>query len=153
MSGPPSLPRPALWLGLGGLIPFLAGALGAVLGGGGGGETLRFLALAVLEAYGAVILSFLGAVHWGFALRADGAEAVATPARLGLGVVPALVAWVALLLPGGLALILLAVGVLGTVAVETLAARRGLMPEGYLQLRWGLSLGAALCLLLGAAVT
>jgi len=150
MNGPPPLPHVALWLGLGGLIPFLAGALGALLGVGAGGS-LRPVALAALEAYGAVILSFLGAVHWGFALRAEGAEATSTPGRLVLGVVPSLVAWLALLLPGGLALVLLAAGILGTAAVETMAARRGLVPEGYLRLRWGLSLGAALCLLVGTA--
>lgn len=152
MTRSPPLPRTALWLGLAGLLPFLAGALVALLGDG---AAVRPFAVAALAGYGAVILSFLGAVHWGFALRGttDPAEAGATAARLALGVVPSLVAWVALLLPRGPGLALLAAGVLATAAVETLTARGGLVPEGYMRLRWGLSLGAALCLLAGIGAT
>ncbi len=130
----PGLPIPAFWLGLAGLLPFmgLAGASLAGLAWGGW----------ALAAYGATILAFLGAVHWGLAL--------ATPAaRLGrfvLGVVPQLVGWVALLLPLRPGLALLAVAMLVTVAVESLAARAGLVPVGYLRLRWVLSVGATACL-------
>jgi hypothetical protein len=96
------------------------------------------------------ILSFLGAVHWGFALRAPAGEAPAAWPRLGLGVAPALVAWIALLLPARPGLVLLAAGVVAVAAVETAAAKRGLMPKSYLGLRWPLSLGAGTCLALGA---
>jgi len=142
-----TLPRSALWLGLAGLLPFLASALLSWAAP----EAWRGIALHALAAYGAVILSFLGAVHWGLALRAAPAEAAAMAPRFGLGVVPSLIAWVALLLPPGPGLALLACGLLGTAAVETLAARRGLLPPDYLRLRWVLSGGAALCLLAGAA--
>ena len=91
-----------------------------------------------------MILSFLGAVHWGLALASP--EAPARAPRLILGVLPALIAWVALLLESGLALLLLGAGLLGTALVETLAARRGLLPPGYLGLRWMLSLAATACL-------
>jgi hypothetical protein len=140
-----SLPRPALWLGLSGLLPFLATALLSWIAP----EDWRGVALYALAAYGAVILSFLGAVHWGLALRAPASEAAAVAPRLGLGVLPALIGWVALLLPPGLGLPLLALGILGTAAVEAVAARRGLLPPAYLRLRWMLSLGAALSLLAG----
>ncbi|WP_158292036.1 DUF3429 domain-containing protein [Paracraurococcus ruber] len=143
----PPLPRPALWLGPAGLLPFLAAAL---LAWTAGAEVAGFARFA-LAAYGAVILSFLGAVHWGLALRAPAAEAGATAPRLGLGVVPSLIAWAALLLPPGPGLVLLALGLLGTAAVETVAARRGLLPTGYLRLRWALSVCAAASLLAGAA--
>src|SRR4051794_34884824 len=142
-----SLPRPAQWLGLAGLLPFLGSALLSWTASG----DWRGVALYSLAAYGAVILSFLGAVHWGMALRAPAAEAAAMAPRLGLGVVPSLVGWVALLLPPLPGLSLLALGILGTAAVETAAARRGLVPPAYLRLRWILSLGAALCLAIGAA--
>jgi hypothetical protein len=142
-----SLPRPALWLGLAGLLPFLGSALLSWTAP----VEWRGVALYALAAYGAVILSFLGAVHWGLALRAPAVEASALAPRLGLGVVPSLIGWVALLLPPGPGLTLLALGILGTAAVETGAARRGLLPPAYLRLRWGLSLGAALSLLAGAA--
>jgi hypothetical protein len=141
------LPRLALWLGLAGLLPFLGTALAAQLGP----DSLRPAALAALLGYGAVILSFLGAVHWGFALRAapGSAEAAATPLRLVFGVTPSLIAWVALLLPVAPGLALLAAAVLGTAACETALAARGLVGAGYLRLRWGLSAGAATCLLAG----
>lgn len=137
---------PLRLLGYAGLLPFAAAAALALLGP----PSWRGLALAALAAYGAVILSFLGAVHWGLALRAPAAEAPAAWRRYGLGVLPALVAWVSLLLPARPGLALLAIGVLAVAAVETAAARRGLVPGSYLSLRWHLSLGAGACLALGA---
>jgi uncharacterized protein DUF3429 len=145
-SASPSAALPSRALGYAGLIPFAAAALLALLGP----PSWRGPALGALAAYGAVILSFLGAVHWGFALRAPEGEAPAAWPRLGLGVVPALVAWVALLLPLRPGLALLAAGVVAVAAAETAAARRGFMPESYLGLRWPLSLGAGACLALGA---
>jgi hypothetical protein len=141
------MPPSAIWLGAAGLLPFLATALLSWLLP----PETRGIALFALAAYGMVILSFLGAVHWGLALRAPAAEARYAAPRLGLGVVPALIAWAALLLPPVPGLTLLAASILATAAVETLAARRGLVPADYLRLRWALSLGAALCLLAGAA--
>ncbi len=140
----PPIPRLAVWLGLAGLLPFLAAALGAWFGP----AEWRGAALPALAAYGAVILGFLGAVHWGFALQAP--RDAATAPRLVLGVLPALVAWVALLLPAAWALGLLALGILATTATETVAAGRGLLPAGYLRLRWCLSLVGAGCLIAGA---
>jgi hypothetical protein len=132
-----------LWtLGLSGLLPFAAAALAVLLAPDYWGGFAR----GALIAYGAVILSFLGAVHWGLALRAPATEAWATPARLVLGVVPSLIAWLAMLLFEAPSLILLAAGILGTAALEHWAAGRGLVPGFYLRLRWVLSFGAALCL-------
>lgn len=140
------LPRLARLLGLAGLIPFLGSlALAAATT-----EAARGAALWALATYGAVILSFLGAVHWGLALGSGRPAAV--EARLGLGVLPSLIGWVALLLPPVPALLLLAAGLLGTAGVETLAARRGLLGAAYLGLRWRLSLVAAACLLAGVSI-
>jgi hypothetical protein len=136
-------------LGYAGLIPFVIGAALAVLGP----PSWRAWAAFALAAYGAVILSFLGAVHWGLALRASPEESSAAWPRPGLGVLPALVGWVGLLLPAPFGLALLATGLLAVAATETVAARRGLLPPGYLALRWTLSLGAAACLLLGTLAT
>lgn len=144
------LPPLAVILGLAGLIPFLAcGLLAARV------EPERAtLPLIALVGYGAVILAFLGGVHWGFALdaRAAGAGA-ATPAereRLGLGVVPSLIGWAALLLVlaavPGVALAVLIAGFVAVIAVEARADRRGLMPPGYIWLRWALTAGVVLTL-------
>ena len=132
-----------MWiLGLAGLLPFAAAALGVVLAP----EHWSGVARGALIAYGAVILSFLGAVHWGLALRAPPQEAWVTPWRLGLGVLPSLVAWTSMLLFETAALPLLAGGVLLTAALEQAAVRHGLVPADYMRLRWVLSVGAAICL-------
>lgn len=143
------LPAPARLLGPAGLIPFAGLAIGVWAGWPSAGPALA--------AYGATILAFLGAVHWGLALAAPVAAPMDAPGReqavewgrLGLGVVPALVAWVALLLPLATGLALLAGGILATAIAETMAARAGLVPRAYLGLRWLLSTGAATALLLG----
>ena len=142
-----ALPSPARILGPAGLIPFAGLALAALLL-----PEWRGLALIALLAYGATIASFLGAVHWGLALHPAPGEEGAAWGRMGLGVVPSLLAWVALLLPLGPGLLALAAILVATALAETLAAWRGLVPVPYLRLRWGLSLGAAACLLLGAAI-
>ena len=129
-----SLPPFASVLGAAGLIPFIACGYGALTDQGGP-------AAFALAAYGAVILAFLGGVHWGFALPEPSGRG--RLARLGLGVVPSLIGWVALLLTlavsadAGMAL--LAVGFVLLTVVEARAAKRGLMPAGYLTLRYGLS--------------
>lgn len=140
------MPPAARWLGAAGLLPFLLTALAAWAGP----EEWRGIALFALATYGMVILSFLGGVHWGLALRAPAAEAPYAAPRLGLGVLPALIGWAALMLPPTPGLGMLALAILATAGMETLAARRGLVPADYLRLRWALSLGAALCLLAGA---
>ncbi len=146
-----SLPLLAALLGMAGLIPFVAitvmilfyPASAPVPGLVGG-----------LAGYGAVILSFLGAVHWGLALADDPigvpARARIAAGRLSLGVLPALAGWAALLvlLTGRplVSLLLLLVGFAVVTAVESRAARAGLMPRGYLTLRWVLSAVVMLCL-------
>lgn len=137
---PAGIPRMALWLGPLGLLPFLAGALAAWWLPA---EHLPGTALAVV-AYGAVILSFLGGVHWGLAAPAG------RPLQLGFSVVPSLVAWVALLaanLPAvGAALWLLAAAFAIMLFCDLVAAGRNLTPEWYPRLRLPLSLGAVICL-------
>jgi len=137
-----SLPSAALWLGVAGLVPFLAGAVVVLAGLPPGAEA----AVPAVIAYAACIVSFLGAVHWGFALRAAESEAWATGRRLALGVVPALLAWVALILPQWLGLGLLIATFLAVWAAEEIAARPRLVPTGYLWLRRGLTLVAVVAL-------
>jgi hypothetical protein len=137
------LPFPAFWLSLGGLIPFAACAAGAFIGQ----DSWRGFALAALIAYGAVILAFLGAVHWGLALAASAeAETRHARTRLTLGVVPALVGWGALLLPAWAGLTVLIAGFLGVWAAEEGGGREGLVPSRYLWLRRLLTLAVAVIL-------
>lgn len=128
------LPFPTLWLGLGGLLPFAA-CTALVLGAG----PFSGLAEDALLAYGAVILAFLGAVHWGLALAAPG-DVAAARTRLTLGVLPSLIGWVALMAPNWIGFGVLAGGFLATWAAEETAARAGRVGAAYLWLRRGLTL-------------
>jgi len=147
------LPAFAILLGAAGLLPFIGCSLGALALDSDGATR----ALLGLVAYGAAILAFLGGVHWGFALSGLAPDGSATPSdrvqrlRFGLGVVPPLIGWLALLItfiglptPG---LLVLAAGFVATTAVEAQASRRGLMPHPYMWLRWGLSIVVVVCLL------
>ncbi len=141
------LPPFAIVLGAAGLLPFLVCSLGA-LSLSSDGSTRSLLALV---AYGATILAFLGGVHWGFAL--DGSDMPSERvqrARFGLGVLPSLIGWAALLITFiGLpttGLLVLTAGFIATTVVEAQAARRGLMPQHYMWLRWALSIVVVVCL-------
>uniref|UniRef100_A0A3Q3MA49 Transmembrane protein 69-like n=1 Tax=Mastacembelus armatus TaxID=205130 RepID=A0A3Q3MA49_9TELE len=89
-------PKPALYLGFAGLIPFVSPTLFMAMTESFSPE----LAYAQL-AYGASIMSFLGGSRWGFALPES------SPARpdwinLANSVVPSLLAWVAMLMSDSL---------------------------------------------------
>ncbi len=131
------LPPLAVIIGVAGLAPFFLSALYAVRAD----PALGQFGCMALISYGAVILSFLGAVHWGFVI--EGAWEPAESLRLVLGVVPALVGWGAVLLgliaEPALALGVLIAGFAGTIVVEQRARRRELVPRAYIILRWGLS--------------
>ncbi|MCH2393269.1 DUF3429 domain-containing protein [Oceanibaculum sp.] len=134
------VPLPALVLGLGGLIPFLAGAVAVWL--------FEPMAARVAQdmqvAYATVILSFLGAVHWGAALsRPDGARSWGW---MGWSVTPALLAWFSVMMAPESALMALMACYLAAFAVDMQAVKKGLLPLLYLSLRRVLTTGAFLCL-------
>jgi len=137
-----SLPPGASALGYGGLVPFAAAVLGVVLLDG----EPRALASRALLAYGAVILSFLGAVHWGLVLAKPSSD---SGRRLLVGVLPSLAGWIALLLPArlGLALLIVAFGAFWLYEHRVLGER--FLPAPYLGLRRSLTLGACSLLALG----
>lgn len=144
--GAPTLAR---LLGYGGLIPFLASALGAWAVDG----ALADLALRSLLGYGAVILSFVGAVHWGAALaRGDGAPALGSASRLAWSVAPALAGWAALLAGGAPGLAAMAAAFAAAWAVDRGPLGRGAFPGWYRSLRTPLTLGAVASLLAGIPV-
>ena len=88
-----TLPPLAVALGILGIIPFALLGIGAV----GASPDSSLTAARALVGYGAVILAFLGGVHWGFTLSEE-EDARAERARLTLGVVPSLVGWSAIFL-------------------------------------------------------
>ena len=142
-----TLPLVAILLGLAGLLPFLAGSYATLAYPDDTGR----LALLALAAYGATILAFLGGVHWGVALQAGaGQTARVQRLRFGLSVLPCLLGWAALLvvfvgLPKT-GLIVLVAGFVATTVTEARGARAGLVPAGYMGLRWVLSIIVVVCL-------
>ncbi len=126
---PRAVPADALMLGAGGVLPFAALATAALLGldwrYGLPGGLFRH----GLVAYGAVILSFLGGVRWGVALRHGD-----MPGRTGLlvvSVIPSLAAWVALVIPQPHDLALLIACFLAVAVADVTLVRRGHAPAWY----------------------
>lgn len=129
-------------LGYAGLLPFVGCVLAVALLDG----EARAFAVRALVAYGAVILSFLGAVHWGLLLRAGEPN---VQSQLAVGVMPALAGWAALLLPAREALALLVVAYGGFWLYEHRVIGSRLLPADYLRLRRSLSLAVCALLTLG----
>ena len=128
------VPRCVAWLGASGLIPFLAGAVALWTLPPAHAET----ATAALIGYAAVILSFMGAIHWGLAMKTSSATDSAR--WYALGVLPALVGWFALLLPSLPALILLTVAFTSVYLLDRVAVSARLAPPWYQRLRLPLTL-------------
>lgn len=126
----------AAWMGYLGLLPFFAGAAGPWLG-------IDWLA-GWLLAYGAVILSFVGAIHWGVAMGRRNSA----PEWFYASVTPALAGWVALLLPRLIGLPLLAAAFVGWRLWEYRGSAPGL-PRWFRRLRTALTIGAVLSLVAG----
>ncbi len=93
------LPKVMWWLGYGGLIPFFVLTVILLLGISLPGLESARLGW-WLATYAAVVLSFIGAVHWGVALGMQDRLAENELAKLLLfSVLPTVVAWFSLLLP------------------------------------------------------
>ncbi|WP_421882796.1 DUF3429 domain-containing protein [Pacificispira sp.] len=140
------IPKPALILGLAGLIPFFAPALGLW----SGDPSLIHNALIMQFGYAAVILSFLGGVHWGRALAGD----ACTPnwARLIWSVTPATLGWALLLLPDAKVILGgFAVAFALAFLVDRKAVAVGMFPAWYGRLRKLLTIGVLTALILTLA--
>ena len=110
-----------------------------------------FVALA-LAGYGASIVSFLGGIHWGLGFRNASRMHNAPLFNFGWGVVPSLLAWIAITMPAfaGLPLLALILGLCYAVDRKTYP-EAGL--EEWLPMRLHLTVVAAISCLMGAAAT
>jgi len=146
-----SLPVVVGWLGYAGALPFVATALAARFDS----AHASLWAFALL-AYGAVIVSFVGALHWGIAMTASGSDDGFAQRRSVLyawSVVPSLLAWAALLTHAVLAgdtvwaAALLVLAFVAHYGLDRPLARAINLPSWYLPLRLRLTLVACLSLL------
>ena len=139
----PTLEKTIHQLGYGGLLPFVGLTFWLWVADI---QLVEFLAHA-LAAYAAVIVSFLGGIHWGAGFtRPDG------PTRFQFlwGVTPSVLGWLALLMPPDTRLPLLGLIVLACYAVD----RKTYPAAGlarWLPMRQRLTLIAALSCVIGAA--
>ncbi len=128
-------------LGFAGLIPFIALGIGAWIA-----APTSLTAVVVVQAqYAAVILSFLGALHWGAVLTQPEGAVQRPWLLLGWGVVPALWAWrmtwASSWVYGVTGLFL---GIAVAYLVDVLLRGQTRWPAWFLQLRLWLTLGALL---------
>ena len=144
MNADTSPPAVVAWLGYGGLIPFVGLAVAAIA------STHHALLLSdALIAYGAIILSFVGALHWGFAMTLDGLTRRQRNARFVWSIVPPLVAWPAVMLTAAIASVILVAGFLAHYAQDRRLARSTALPAWDLPLRTRLTAVASISLLAG----
>ena len=131
------VPSAAKWLGALGASPFIILAFSGAFLENFLQERIHF----ALAAYGAVILSFLGGIHWGLAIaRADPDQKNgATFARLGVSVIPSLVGWCALLLSAPIALPVMSIAFCGLLLFDWHVSLNMQAPAWYPKLRWPLT--------------
>ncbi|KAJ7799839.1 hypothetical protein B0H14DRAFT_2387779 [Mycena olivaceomarginata] len=155
------VPRPVMLFGLAGGIPYIgaslttvylaheaglaaSGALGHV--DPGAAITIVDQALTFQVTYGAVMLSFLGALHWGMEFAGLGGHHGAK--RLALGAAPVLWSWSTLaLLDPTLALAAQWAGFTGLWWADLKATSAGWTPRWYSQYRFYLSILTGTCIL------
>lgn len=147
MGDDPPISTPARMLAFAGLLPQLLALLVTATG-----ANPPLGALAAL-AYATLIVSFLGGIWWGFAMRAGERQ----PAMALVAVSPPLAAFALIVarlagLSADWALVAIAVVLMLTLLVDRLFVEDGIAPPGWMGLRVPLSLGlAVLTLATGAA--
>ncbi|MGA7324674.1 MAG: DUF3429 domain-containing protein [Rhodomicrobium sp.] len=131
-------PMPAFTLALAGLLPFVSGALTVCFS-----PESRADAAVALIAYGALILSFLGGIRWGFAIlegRCGGWG------KHGLCMIPSLIGWISVLSGGPSGLLILALAFVSWLLVERAIPPALALPRWYMPFRGTLTAAAALSL-------
>ncbi len=140
-----SVSTPSVWaqrMGYGGMLPFVGLALVVWTAE----PAQRAVGGQALLGYAASIASFLGAIHWGLAMR-DGSRQ--SPALLVWGVVPSLLAWLALMAAPAAGLLLLACLLWVCFAVDRAVYPR-LQVQGWLRMRLQLTVVASASCVAGA---
>lgn len=157
-----SVPKPVMAFGLLGTVPYIgAGAttvyLASIAGAAATGAptsidpgvalTLFDQALNVQVTYGAVMLSFLGALHWGMEFAQPRPTQSESIRRLMLGAAPVFFAWPTLALPPMTALAVQWAGFTGLWWADATFCKMGWTPAWYSQYRFYLSILVGTCIL------
>lgn len=124
--------RIAWILAAAGVVPFLV-ATAALMASE---SSVRVPAIAGLVTYAAVILSFLGGIEWGLAIREEASNERIRAMALGFSAVPSMAAWAVLWLPSPRWQVGAALGIFVAVwAADQWMASRGLLPAWFVDLR------------------
>ena len=140
--------RTAVRLGLLGILPFLV--LSFWLAAIADGHPWRATTILLLTQYAAIVLSFLGGIRWGLALRR------ASPARaqeLAMTMLPPLVAWASLSVPLPYTFAVLAAAFAAQGAWDAFAVHAGAAPRWYGRLRGWLTIAVVAALVLAFLAT
>ncbi|EDR03320.1 uncharacterized protein LACBIDRAFT_307419 [Laccaria bicolor S238N-H82] len=107
--------------------------------------TILDQALNIQVTYGAIMLSFLGALHWGMEIAGYGG--MKGYARLALGTAPMLIAWPTLAMQPMMALMVQWLGFTGLWYADSKATMAGWAPRWYSQYRFYLSILVGTCII------
>jgi hypothetical protein len=136
-----SIPALPLWLGLAGLLPFVASLAVTWMAP----IAWQVIAVRAFLAYGAVILSFLGGIQWGVAMCREDTDEAGFRTRMLLAMVPSLVAWSSLLLHPITGVWVLAIGFVLIRLFELSRKGGARLPDWYQSLRRLLTLIVVVC--------
>ncbi len=137
----PALPSAAYVAGYAGLLPQIIATAMVIAN-----DELRWIGLASAYGYAAFIFSFLGGIWWGFGVAALKDGAPAGPIFIA-AVAPSLIAfltylpWIWGLDWPGPSMLLLGMCLLFSPLVDQWLQSQCRLPDGWMRMRWGLSLG------------
>lgn len=131
--------KTAKFLGYSGLIPFVTFSIGSWLP-----QPYNSYAIQILIAYAAIILSFMGAIHWGVAMTSADEQ---RSKYIIASVIPALTAWLALLMNEIPALVTLLAGFIALIGFDWAVEKPQRLPDWYVPMRNILTFIVVLCLL------
>ncbi|WP_376875404.1 DUF3429 domain-containing protein [Albirhodobacter sp. R86504] len=133
-----TIPKTALWLGLGGLIPFLATTLALRFGVA---LPLALPAEKVLLGYGIMIFAFMSGALWGFAAKSNWAFGYV------LSVAPVVIGFLAVISGGVRPIDALIIGFITLLPLDFAFARCHAAPAWWMSLRLVLTTVVVACLI------
>ena len=132
-------------LGYLGLLPFIASTLLLFLDSGHSAIWSHFLI-----TYAAIILSFIGALYWAFAMTINQLSEIDRKLAFIWSVISSIIAWISLFMNESFALILLVIFFILNLAKDKRLPRNADLPEWYLPLRLNLTYIVTTCLAFAA---
>lgn len=133
----------AIVLGGMGLLPFLLATMSNWSG------TIWFDFAIPWKGYGAIILSFMGGAQWGLAVSGQPESTLTSVRRYTISVLPALGAWISMILEPRPALVVQLAGFAMILFYDVWTVSIHEAPRWYLTLRVRLSMVVCACLLVG----